>query len=410
MISQLKGSLSSPTISKEVAGNRMEISKTACVTATANIESAVYNASRKRFKAYKDMYLSDADGYADINDFTKAAVEYNLFDTDMGGIISRTVQYESAADGINWIDGQSFSDLDRFALLFYVGNPAVDDSLDVPDHVFDTIDLEISTPDLQRSIYSQNVRDYIQYCSRIKVVMDDDMKQRAKELIRDVWVGDHIHSKARGMLYIKKTLELSAMICGRDYLSEMDFEFVRELFGKTCHWVETNEMRRGDVDMQPQGRKAPVSSEIELFIDQRFKRYDLYGEGRSFWERGLVNISCDITTEFGIDDPAIVQKHIEDYIKKNAPNDANTFDAHTIPSEALDVIEYFKKIKGGMDIGEFRELVAKEFANKKKIPKLELEKLCTKCKVDVGVLNDCLGNMKRRGNIMSDGEFFRWVG
>jgi len=243
LISKLKVSLSSPTISKEVAGNRSEMTKTACVTATANIVPAVYNKSRKRFNEYLDMYLADPHSYYSINEFTEEAMNDNFLDDDASEIVARTVQLECASDGFNWIDGQSFADLDRFALLFYVGNPVIADKAGVPNHIFDNVDLETSTPDLQRSIYSQNVRDYIKYCSRIKVVINDDIRKRVEDLIQEIWDNDYIHSKSRGMLYVKKTLDMSAMLCGRDHLTDMDFDFVRELFKKTGRWVEVEDLR-----------------------------------------------------------------------------------------------------------------------------------------------------------------------
>lgn len=414
LMGKLKGALSTPTISKEVHGNRTESDKNASVVATANISPSVYNIARKKFNEYIQDYLANPDTYPLLNDYTRQAYELLRFGMDPIEIVSKTMELECAAEGMNWIDGQSLSDLERFGLVFYVGNPAAGEDNSVPDHIFDDTDSKITTPALQNIVYSQEIRDYIQYCGSIKMTIDDEMMDRVRKFVSEIWSGDHIHSKARGMRNIFKTLELSAMICGRDYLNDMDFEFVKQLFDRTCHWIETDDLRRGPGEgcdsVHPHGRKEPASSDIESFIDKRFKRYDLYGEGKSFWERGLINITCDILTKFVIDDPAIAQKHIEYYIKKNAPDDANVFDAHTIPSDVPDVIEYFKKVKGGVDIGEFRELITKEFANKKKIPKSELEKLCTKCKVDIGVLNDCLGNMKRRGTVMSDGEFFRWVG
>lgn len=414
LMGKLKGALSTPTMSKEVHGNRSESDKNASAVATANITPSVYNAARNKFNVYIQDYLANPDSYPLLNDYTRQAYELLRFGRDPVAIVSKTMELECAAEGLNWIDGQALSDLDRFPLIFYVGNPAAGEDNSVPDHIFDDTDSKITTPVLQSMVYSQETRDYIQYCGNIKVVVDDEMLIRVKEFISGMWSGDYIHSKARGMRNIFKTLELSAMICGREYLSDMDFEFVKQLFDRTCHWIEIDDLRRRPDEscdsVHPHGRKEPVSSDIESFIDKRFKRYDLYGEGKSFWERGLINISCDILTEFGIDDPAVAQKHIEYYIKKNAPDDANVFDMHTIPSDAPDVIEYFKKVKGGMDIGEFRELITKEFANKKKIPKSELEKLCAECKVDVGVLNDQLNIMKRRSMLVDAGDSFKWVG
>lgn len=414
LMGKLKGALSTPTISKEVHGNRSESDKNASVVATANISPAIYNASRNKFNEYIRDYLANPDSYYLLNDYAKQAYELLRFDRDPVAIVSKTMELECAAEGLNWIDGQALADLERFGLIFYVGNPVAGEDNSVPDHIFDDTDSKITTPALQSIVYSQEIRDYIQYCGNIKVVIDDEMLDRVREFVSEIWSGDHVHSKARGMRNIFKTLELSAMICGRDYLNDMDFEFVKQLFDCTCHWIEIDDLRRRHGEEctaeHSHGRREPDPHEVGSFIDKRFKRYDLYGEGRSFWERGLMNISCDIITEFGIDDPVIAQKHIEDYIKKNAPADANTFDVHMIPSDAPDVVEYFKKIEGGMEIGEFRDLLMNEFAKKKEIPKSELGLLCEKCKVDVGVLNDQLGIMKRRSMLADAGDSFKWVG
>ena len=57
LMGKLKGALSTPTISKEVHGNRTESDKNASVVATANIAPSVYNIARKKLK--NDSFLQE---------------------------------------------------------------------------------------------------------------------------------------------------------------------------------------------------------------------------------------------------------------------------------------------------------------------------------------------------------------
>ena len=412
LISQLKGSLSSPTISKEVAGNRSEVTKSACVTATANIEPAIYNASRLHFKRYLESYLADPSYYKDIDDYTAAAVADNIFETDVGIIISKTVMYQYSAEGLNWIDGQSHSDLDRFALLFYVGNPILDNSEDdIPDHIFDTVDLEISTPDLQRAIYSQDVRDYLQYCAKIKVRFGDEMRVRIKEFIKEVKRDDHVHSSARLSLYIKKTIELSAMMCGRDYVSTIDFDFVRDLFSKTCKWVEIDDMRSR---IKPKGmeyflgdRIKPDADRVEAYVHELFCKYELLGKGSSFRERALINIECDIQTKFMIDDPNIAHRHVENYILKNGNRDVS--EIYVEPDDAAIETLYYNSTTKDLTSIEFRDMLVDEFTKRKTISKDELDELSASSNVSVSDLNEHLDHFRQQRMIQNMGDEYRWI-
>lgn len=371
LIGQLKGSLSSPTISKEVQGNRSEITKTASVTATANIEQSVYNTSREQYSIYVDSYEGDPEGYANINEYTRAAMNDNIFDRDMGEIVNRTLQHKFAAEGVNWIDGQMLSDLDRFALLFYVGNPMTTQEVSVPDHIFDTVDSEIPIPELQRVVYTPEVREYIMWCSKIKMDIDDDAKEQIKPFILDLWKNDYIHSQARGMRYMMKTLELSAALCGRNYITQMDFDFVRELFGRTCKWVEIEEMQRGDTELMVTSsddismenkyanRLQPNKKDIETFISKQFGKYHLFKpENAGIYNRAVINIECDIQSKFAVDDPDVARRHIHNYV--NRYNLSCGESALPVENDNPPIIECVK-LSDNVSITEFRKIVLDEF-------------------------------------------------
>ena len=410
LMGKLKGALSSPTISKEVHNNRTEADKNASVVATANIKPAVYNKFRAEFNEYAQDYLLDPDGYSSKDMYAKQAYDLLRFNNDALAIAAKTVELKCAANGSNWIDGQALSDLERFGLIFYVGDPSNDDDGSVPDHIFDDTDAKITTPALQKMIFSQEIRDYIQYCSNIKVVIDDEMMDRVREFVSKLWLNDHIHSKSRGMMNINKTLQFSAMLCGRDYLNDLDFEFVESLFGLTCRWIEIDDMARHvderSTDEKQYDRRAPDPSEIEKFIDARFKRYELRSDGGAPFDRGLINISCDIMTEFGIDDQSISMHHIEKYVEKNSTNE---FDKHLIPSDGPEVISFFDKVGESLTQGEFKDRLIDEFGRKKEIPLKDLDEFREKCNMSVGVLNGHLAKFREKGMIINAGESIRWI-
>ena len=96
--------------------------------------------------------MANPDSYYLLNDYAKQAHELLRFGTDPIELVSKTMELECAAEGMNWIDGQPLSDLERFGLIFYVGNPAAGEDNSVPDHIFDDTDSKITTPALQNIV------------------------------------------------------------------------------------------------------------------------------------------------------------------------------------------------------------------------------------------------------------------
>lgn len=421
LIGQLKGSLSSPTISKEVHGNRSEIKKTASVVATANIAHAVYNSSRQKYDDYLRIYRADPDTYANYDAHTEKAVNDNLFDTDVSEIIKRTVQHMYKAEGMNWIDGQTLSDLDRFALIFYVGNPFVDKETVVPDHIFDTIDAEISTPDLQRIIFSQEIRDYLKWCSQIKIIMDADMKAKVKTFIKGLWNKDHIHSDARGMRYISKTLEISAMICGRDYITERDFDFVKDLFSRSCRWVEIDEMvqERSDkiYDEHQYDRREPADSAVKLYLDECCVHFDLWGEGFKDYDNVVKNIGFKLMGEFHMDDPAIVQRNLDLYLAAH-PHGENG-NAGNIPSDECyvlpeqnnnpPVLSCYTSGEDGQLLRDFYDSILEKHRRGNTIMKVDLGAVCLAEGIDQSEMDAHLSHMCKHHMMMEKNTCYKWL-
>ena len=458
LMGQLKGALSSATMSKEVHANRMEMDKNASVVATANIEPAVYNKVRREFNKLVQSYLESPDTYGMLGPYEQEAYELLRFSNDPIAIVSKTLELRECANGINWIDGKSLSNIERFGLPFYVGNPMTPDDDTVPDHIFDDTNVKITTPALQKLVYSQEIRDYLQFCSQIKVLHSDTMMLHIKKFVSKLWKHDHIHSKARGMQNILKTLEFSAMICGRDCLNDMDFDFVEQLFGLTCRWVEVEDLRRDSTKHIPcvydridEDRLEPVSGDIELFIGSKFQKYDLFGKGRDIWDRAITNIRCDLTTKFAVDDPVIAEKHIKDYIKKHVSFDSNLFDSQILPGcsgngsgddivteednnvhveddiddnvtkeeeiETLyfkscdknEKLEYFKDAVLNPDAGVLLGMLIDEFAKHKSIPKEVIDSYCETNMVELSDMNVVLSQMKKTGMICDVGDAFNVV-
>lgn len=218
LMPQLKSALMSSTISREVAGNRTQTPKYATAIATSNpVPEVIMEQIR-----WMNRWLEDDS--AENFSFSAHPAKDAMIE-------------EWTLRGLEWRTGQTLADIDRYPLLFFVRDP----SDEVSDFDLGGEDNEIDDLKLAKLLYDSDINEYFSFCGRLKV----DWKPhntRIIELVRELREHDRIHSKKRLGQNITLMLQLSAQINGRVDLTDEDFDFVRELWLKTCEWTDVSEL------------------------------------------------------------------------------------------------------------------------------------------------------------------------
>lgn len=269
LMPQLKSALTANTISREVAGNRTQTPKYATAIATSNRPPAVIAEQIKWMNKWLEV-----DGGVETSIFSEHPA--------MDAMIE-----EWTLRGLEWRTGQTLADIDRYPLLFFVRDP----SDDISDYDLGGEDNEIDDLKLAKKLYDSDINEYFSFCGRIKV----DWKTHSKkiiDLVRDLRKHDTIHSKKRLGQNITLMLQLSAQINGRATLIDEDFDFVRELWSKTCHWVDVSELSYTD-DGNTRPAQDWTIQRIDTAIHERMKE----SEGsQKFWNtpRGFSLIAGEL--------------------------------------------------------------------------------------------------------------------
>lgn len=205
-------------IAKEVAGNRTTMPKNATVIGTSNILPSVVREQKKWELAWINNEQEDP-----LNEFAQqTAHEYMI--------------NEWTDRGLDWHTGQPFPDMDRWAVIFLVEDPNKNLEL----YHLDASDMKIDDLTLSRLIYDHALDNYFLFCSKI-VVDWKSHGDRILEFVKELQHHDKIHSK-RMAQDVTTILTLSAQINGRSDLTDEDFDFVRELWSKTCEWINVSEL------------------------------------------------------------------------------------------------------------------------------------------------------------------------
>jgi hypothetical protein len=151
--------------------------------------------------------------------------------------------------GLEWHTGLAFPHIDRWPILFFIN----DVSDELTDNDLDGSDEEINDLELAKLVYSHDIDEHFNFYGKICVDWKPK-RARIKEFINEIRVYDpahperridRIHSKRRLGQNITLMLQLSAQINGRSELTDEDFDFVRELWSKTCEWIDVSELSHG---------------------------------------------------------------------------------------------------------------------------------------------------------------------
>ena len=219
LMPQLKTALVMNTITREVHGNRTQTPKYATAIVTSNRPPDVV-VEQKRWMGRWIMEHYDGD----VSERSKAEAHNEMVD-------------EWTLRGLEWRTGQTLADMDRYPLIFFVHDP--DDEVNYYD--LGGEDNEIDDLKLAKRLYDSDINEFFSFCGRIKVDWKPH-QDRIIELVKDMREIDKIHSKKRLGQNITLMLQLSAQINRRDVLIDEDFDFVRELWSKTCCWVDVDDL------------------------------------------------------------------------------------------------------------------------------------------------------------------------
>jgi len=269
LMPQLKSALMSSTISREVAGNRTQTPKYATAIATSN---PVPDVVREQVK-WMDKWL-EADGGVETSVFSDHPAKDAMIE-------------EWTLRGLEWRTGQTLADIDRYPFLFFVRDP----SDEISDFDLGGEDNEIDDLKLAKLLYDSDINEYFSFCGRLKV----DWKphnDKIIELVRELRKNDKIHSKKRLGQNITLMLQLSAQINGRSDLTDEDFDFVRELWSKTCEWIDVSQLAH-DSESKTYPAQEWTIERIKKEIHKRMKTFE---GSQKFWmtARGFLLIAGEL--------------------------------------------------------------------------------------------------------------------
>ena len=263
LMPQLKSALMSSTISREVAGNRTQTPKYATAIATSNPVPGVIMEQIKWMNKWIEWDENETRFCFSSHPAKDAMIE------------------EWTLRGLEWRTGQTLADIDRYPLLFFVQDP----SDDIKDFDLGGEDNEIDDLKLAKLLYDPDINEYFSFCGRIQVDWQAH-KDRIIDLVRELREKDRIHSKKRLGQNITLMLQLSAQINGRAELNNTDFEFVRELWSKTCEWIDVSKLQHGGDGATP---TSPSEWTIERVKNEIHTRMNAFEGSQKFYltQRGF---------------------------------------------------------------------------------------------------------------------------
>lgn len=218
--------LRSSTVSKEVARNRNAIAKNACVIGTSNPIPGVLISQSQWTDNWKRDWKRDQ-----IKDGRDSYVTDIIESTAHAAMVEEWIKRD-----LDWHTGQPFPDIDRWMLPFFIEKS--DDRL--KKHHLNPKDLQIDDLQMSKLFYDQSIHDHFVFCSNISVDYESQ-ESEILDFVEEIRKHDRIHTDRIGS-DVTLILMLSAQINGRSEITTDDFCFVKELYSKTCEWVDVNEL------------------------------------------------------------------------------------------------------------------------------------------------------------------------
>jgi len=264
----LRSVLRASTVNKEVAGNRTSMIKNACVIGTSNpIVEVLIDQSR-----WMDKWIN--------------ANEEGMHTTLSEEYARAAMMEEWIKRDLDWHTGQPFPDMDRWMLIFFIRKD--DDKL--KKYHLNSDDMKLGDIELSKLFYDQSMHDYFMLCSQIKVDYESH-SDRILEFVDEIRKHDNIHSDRIGQ-DVTLVLTLSAQINGRANLTDEDFDFVRELWSKTCEWIDVSELSHGSSAKTYPAAEWTIAR-IKKGIHERMKGYE---GAQKYWmtDRGFSMIAGEL--------------------------------------------------------------------------------------------------------------------
>ena len=291
LMPQLKSALMSSTISREVAGNRTQTPKYATAIATSNPPPEVLMEQIKWMNRWIEWDENETRFAFSSHPAKDAMIE------------------EWTLRGLEWHTGQPLADIDRYPFIFFVHDP----SDVINEYDLGGEDNEIDDLKLAKLLYDSDINEYFSFCGRLKVDWKAQ-QERIIKLVKELRAKDTIHSKKRLGQNITLMLQLSAQINGRVDLTDDDFDFVRELWGKTCEWIDVSELNHDTTTGAYQAQEWTIES-----IKKEIHGYMEWCRGITSYhmtDRGFSLIADKLEGKGA--DPGLVDVVIEKY--KENPN------------------------------------------------------------------------------------------
>ena len=166
--------------------------------------------------------------------------------------------------------------------------------------------MKIDDITLSKLFYNQSLHDYFMLCGGIQVDYESHI-DRILDFTEEIRKHDVIHSDRIGQ-DVTLMLQLSAQINGRAELTNEDFEFVRELWLKTCEWIDVENLAYNT----PGGSRAPPEWTIQSIKKEIYIQMGEFVGSQKYYgtNRGYVRIAdnlCERGADWGLVDHTITK-------------------------------------------------------------------------------------------------------
>lgn len=246
---QFKNYLSEESMNTTVARNSREIPKHCSIIGLTNQNIA---SAYKFEKEVGEELLAES-----VTGGVKVSI-YSTEEFDGDETLSRVinnVKKKMFVNGVNWMDGQDLTFLERFNLIFYVKPEVKDDSPKSEEQIKkEWEDGEVLTfkeknyddNELKRKLYNDSFSNYLRQQSELKKKFKWDVQNQVlfENLFYQVRKHVEFVSESRLKITLMKIIEALALIDNRTKAEKTDFDICLMLLKKCFKWTSLKSLRR----------------------------------------------------------------------------------------------------------------------------------------------------------------------
>jgi len=242
---QFKNYLSEETMNTTVAGNMRKIPKHCSIVGLSNQKvSAVYN---YEMKVKEELEREGIDSNFGVSIYETAS------DPEVQKIIER-VHTKMFINGVNWMDGQDLSFLERFNLIFYI-SPSHQDKEEKTEEqvkkdyeegkIINFTEKKFNDLELERILYNSTFDNYLSNCSKGKTLeWDSNHQWKIEQLYRKLKIHITFISETRLTFTLYNLIKALTFIDGRTIPSDEDFEIAEELMKRCFKWTKLENLQK----------------------------------------------------------------------------------------------------------------------------------------------------------------------